>query len=104
MYRHLDAQPWAQLLARPSIIWAIMGTLMLTLRTALWFRYHPFAAAENDDAPILTVIIPAFNEGFMVEKSMALLLYASIHNPLTIVRLLFVIGAMSTLTMLLLSA
>lgn len=79
LYRHFDTQPWTQTLARPSIIWAVMGTLMLTLRTALWFRYHPFAAAEDDDAPMLTVIIPAFNEGFMVEKSIDSV--AAAHYP-----------------------
>ena len=35
----------------------------------MWLRYRPSPAATADDAPFLTVIIPAYNEGRMVEKS-----------------------------------
>ena len=56
---------------RPTIIWIGMGLLLLLLRTLLWMRYRPFASASEDDAPRLTVIIPAYNEGAMVESSIA---------------------------------
>ena len=56
---------------RPTIIWIAMGLLLLLLRTLLWMRYRPFASASEDDAPRLTVIIPAYNEGAMVESSIA---------------------------------
>ena len=54
---------------KPSLIWVSMGLLMLVLRTALWFAYRPFAAATHESAPAMTVIIPAYNEGQMVEQS-----------------------------------
>ncbi len=46
-----------------------MGMLLLCFRTLLWFSYRPIDPADPNDAPSLTVIIPAFNEGPMVEKS-----------------------------------
>src|SRR5690242_13483592 len=49
-------------LIRPSMIWATMGSVLLIFRTALWFCYRPAAPATADEAPRLTVIIPAFNE------------------------------------------
>jgi hyaluronan synthase len=48
----------SKFITRPSLLWASMGTLLLIFRTLLWFRY-----------PFLTVIIPAYNEGEMVELS-----------------------------------
>jgi len=60
---------WSGLIIRPSILWAFMGILLLMFRTFLWFRYHPFPAADMAAAPFLTVIIPAYNEGAMVENS-----------------------------------
>ena len=54
---------------RPSLIWVSMGLLMLALRTLLWFSYRPFAAATHKSAPTMTVVIPAYNEGAMVEQS-----------------------------------
>lgn len=60
---------WLSVAIRPSVLWITMGLLMLSFRTILWFRYHPFPLATHSDAPRLTVIIPAFNEGAMVEKT-----------------------------------
>jgi hyaluronan synthase len=60
---------WSALFVRPTILWVSMGFLLLAFRTSLWLRYRPFAAATASDAPLLTVIIPAYNEGRMVEKS-----------------------------------
>lgn len=65
----LEHHKWARLLARPSLVWVTMGTLLLGFRTVLWFRYQPFAAAAMDEAPALTVVIPAYNEGPMVLQS-----------------------------------
>jgi hyaluronan synthase len=56
-------------LLKPSLIWVAMGLLMLTLRTLLWFSYRPFDAATHQSAPSMTVVIPAYNEGAMVEQS-----------------------------------
>ncbi|HVC19296.1 MAG TPA: glycosyltransferase [Vicinamibacterales bacterium] len=65
----LDEHEWAKFIVRPSILWGIMGTILLGFRTVLWFLYRPFPAATMADAPSLTVIIPAYNEGEMVRKS-----------------------------------
>ena len=60
---------WPHYILLPSIWWAAMGMLLLGYRTMLWLRYRGFALATHQDAPALTVIIPAFNEGAMVEKT-----------------------------------
>lgn len=60
---------WMDYILRPSFIWAGMGMVLLTFRTLLWFGYRPFAACTMKTAPRLTVIIPAYNEGLMVEKT-----------------------------------
>jgi hyaluronan synthase len=60
---------WSSLFFRPTILWVSMGLFLLAFRTSLWLRYRPAPAATADDAPFLTVIIPAYNEGRMVEKS-----------------------------------
>jgi len=60
---------WAQVLLKPSVLWVAMGTLLLAFRTWLWWRYQPYAPATMENAPSLTVIIPAYNEGAMVAQS-----------------------------------
>ncbi|HET9181852.1 MAG TPA: glycosyltransferase [Candidatus Angelobacter sp.] len=67
----LDAESsrWAHLVIRPAILWSLMGTVLLAFRTILWFRYRSAPSATMQDAPSLTVIIPAYNEGPMVRKS-----------------------------------
>lgn len=60
---------WGTFLVRPTVIWVAMGTLLLAVRTAMWTRYRSFPSCSDDDAPSLTVVIPAYNEGRMVEKS-----------------------------------
>src|SRR5690348_3861583 len=60
---------WARLLIRPSMLWAAMGALLLGFRTILWFRYRSWPAETLTDAPSLSVIIPAYNEGEMVLRS-----------------------------------
>lgn len=71
LIRLMEKHAWSRALARPSMLWALMGTLMLGFRTILWFRYRPHKPATPEDAPPLTVIIPAYNEGAMVAKSVA---------------------------------
>ena len=60
---------WSKFIIRPSILWSIMGIMLLIFRTLLWFGYRPFPAADPAEAPFLTVIIPAYNEGAMVENA-----------------------------------
>ena len=40
-------------------------------QTVLWLRYRPVPPASGVDVPALTVVIPAYNEGPMVERSIA---------------------------------
>lgn len=60
---------WARFLIFPSMLWIVMGTLLLMFRTLVWMAYRPFPSATYETAPTLTVIIPAYNEGSMVLKS-----------------------------------
>ncbi len=60
---------WSRMIVRPSILWASMGIVLLGFRTALWFFYRPVSPAGPADAPFLTVIIPAYNEGPMAEQT-----------------------------------
>jgi len=60
---------WARVILHPSILWTLMSTVLLGLRTILWFRYVPFPSANLESAPSLTVVIPAYNEGEMVLKA-----------------------------------
>jgi len=62
---------WSMLWLRPTIIWITMGLVLLLLRTVLWLLYRPFEAVREEDAPRLTVLIPAYNEGAMVEETIA---------------------------------
>ena len=60
---------WGRFIVSPAILWAALGMLMLLFRTLLWFRYRTPPLATMADAPMLTVIIPADNEGEMVARS-----------------------------------
>jgi hyaluronan synthase len=60
---------FSKAIIRPSLLWIVMGILLLAFRTILWFIYRPFHAAKSATAPLLTVIIPAYNEGAMVRKA-----------------------------------
>lgn len=62
---------WSMLWVRPTIIWISMGLVLLCLRTVLWLLYHPFEPVSEEDAPAITVLIPAYNEGAMVEDTIA---------------------------------
>ena len=69
LWKVLDERHWPHQIVLPSIWWAAMGLLLLSFRTILWVRYREFARATYRNAPVLTVIIPAYNEGAMVEKT-----------------------------------
>ncbi|HEX2567452.1 MAG TPA: glycosyltransferase [Burkholderiales bacterium] len=64
-----EREQWSSLWVRPTVIWVAMGLVLLLLRTLLWLFYRPRAAASMEDAPALSVIIPAYNEGEMVARS-----------------------------------
>ncbi len=69
MLRAAEAESWARVIIRPSLLWAMMGSLLLMFRTVVWLMYKPFPSARLEDAPSMSVIIPAYNEGAMVRKS-----------------------------------
>ena len=67
----VERQGWEALAGRPSVWWLGMGLLLLTVRTILWLRYREAPSATMAQAPMLTVIVPAYNEGEMVAKTIA---------------------------------
>jgi hyaluronan synthase len=69
IYYYAMTDQWSRFILRPSCIWGLMGSIFLIFRTFLWFWYKPFLPVRSDEAPFLTVVIPAFNEGSMVEKT-----------------------------------
>jgi hyaluronan synthase len=60
---------WSGFWIRPTVIWVTMGLLLMFLRTVLWLIYRPFTPVGAAEAPMLTVIVPAYNEGAMVETA-----------------------------------
>jgi hyaluronan synthase len=56
-------------LAYAGVLWAVMGLILIVVRTILWILYRPAPVATFETAPSLTVIIPAYNEGAMVLQS-----------------------------------
>ncbi|MGA9853724.1 MAG: glycosyltransferase [Gammaproteobacteria bacterium] len=70
---------WTRFIVHPSILWMLMGFSMLLFRTLLWFRYRTPPVATFVDAPTLTVIIAAYNEGPMVSQSIDSV--AAAHYP-----------------------
>ncbi|HVP79295.1 MAG TPA: glycosyltransferase family 2 protein [Thermodesulfobacteriota bacterium] len=69
LFEAAKAAHWSKLVVRPSLLWGMMGMVLLAFRTIAWFRYRPFPSFGMADSPSLTVIIPAYNEGPMVRKS-----------------------------------
>ena len=69
LLRAAGTESWARIIIRPSLLWAMMGSLLLMYRTAVWIMYKPFPSVRLEDAPPMSVIIPAYNEGAMVRKS-----------------------------------
>lgn len=64
---HIETKWWHRLITRPG---AAFATLCLTaIRAGLWYLYCPVPTLAEADAPRLSVIIPAYNEGPMVAKS-----------------------------------
>jgi hyaluronan synthase len=55
--------------SHPMIALVVVEAFYLSLQTALWLRYRPAPALADTELPRLSVIIPAFNEGPMVEQS-----------------------------------
>ena len=60
---------WSWSLIQAGYLWAVVGLVLIGVRTLLWMQYRPFPHATLDDAPSMTVIIPAYNEGAMVANT-----------------------------------
>ena len=75
----VEEHQWTRFIVHPSILWMLMGVLMLLFRTLLWFRYRTPESSSYAEAPPLTVIIPAYNEGPMVAQSIDSV--AAAHYP-----------------------
>jgi hyaluronan synthase len=69
MMAFLSKHGWTSFLVRPSLMWLAMGMMLLVLRTLLWLRYRPYPEVAQANAPYLTVVIPAYNEGILVKRS-----------------------------------
>ena len=68
-YRHLfDVKRYHTPLLALGSGYALAFLMFQTIRTVLWWRYRPYPIAEGP-LPRVTVIIPAYNEGAMVEKA-----------------------------------
>ena len=67
--RSLENKGWTSLIVKPSLLWLSLGMALVAIRTLLWATYRPLPDSGFQDAPRLTVIIPAYNEGAMVQRS-----------------------------------
>lgn len=59
--------PVSRAAAIPLILYSFLTAINLSYRSILCFLYRPFPIGSH--TPTLTVVIPAYNEGAMVEKS-----------------------------------
>ncbi len=69
MVANSEDRAWMRVALHGSAIWAGLVMLLLAFRTALWIFYRPQRSTTLGEAPRLTVVIPAYNEGAMVLKS-----------------------------------
>lgn len=69
IFELIEEHRWLRILEKPSILWAAATTLLLYLKTWLWFRYKPYRVLSPEEAPPISVIIPAYNEGALVLRT-----------------------------------
>ncbi len=75
----------AAFIRSPVLILVLLEFLHLAFITTLWLKYRPVALPSDADLPTLTVIIPAYNEGPMVEQSIRSVVKANYpHDKLEI--------------------
>ena len=65
----LERHAWLRPVLLAALCWSVPVTALLLFKTWLWLRYRPLPVLEITAAPPLTVVIPAYNEGAMVEKT-----------------------------------
>jgi hyaluronan synthase len=69
----------------PGLVFVSLALILLSFRTVLFFLYRESTPADSSNAPILTVIIPAYNEGMMVERTINSVILANYpHDRLEI--------------------
>lgn len=66
-FRLLNRQSYASLVPALGAAYTLAVLLFQVFRTILWARYKPYPLSPS--LPSVTVIIPAYNEGAMVEKA-----------------------------------
>ncbi len=64
----LHRQGWHHLLLHGGVLLGYLGLGLAALRVGLWALYRPAELPAPADAPTLTVVIPAYNEGEMVGR------------------------------------
>lgn len=67
--RSIEHHHWLRPLAWGLLVWGGLELTLLLLKTGLWYRYRAAAPVVEEVAPMLTVVIPAYNEGAMVAQS-----------------------------------
>ena len=65
----LHGHGWRRLILEPAVALGYLSLGLTALRVAQWAAYRPAALPAHADAPSLTVVIPAYNEGAMVARS-----------------------------------
>jgi hyaluronan synthase len=67
----LHSNPFLRISTIPLILSGVIVVSSIVFRTILWFRYKPLTIEEDEkvDWPFISVIIPAFNEEELIEKS-----------------------------------
>ncbi len=65
----LETKAWHRLITRPGEAFAYLGLGLTVARAALWYAYRPVPLATFPNAPPLTVVVPAYNEGAMVART-----------------------------------
>ena len=63
------AANWSPTVPAAVMVWLSIGLSTVAVRTWLWLGYHPYERSTHASAPAMTVIVPAYNEGAMVEQS-----------------------------------
>jgi hyaluronan synthase len=67
--RLFQRNTYTSLLSAVGAVYALAFLTMQTIRTVLWWRYRPYSVPAGPLPPV-TVLIPAYNEGAMVEKAL----------------------------------
>ena len=67
--RLFQRNTYTTLLSALGAVYVLAFLTMQAIRTVLWWRYRPYPLSEGP-WPRVTVLIPAYNEGAMVEKAL----------------------------------